>query len=73
MILLTKINNAQVVLNCDMMQSIEETPDTVITFSNGDKVVVKERMTEIIDRIVEFRRRIRQLVETEYKQQYGTE
>ena len=73
MILLTKINNAQVVLNCDMMQSIEETPDTVITLSCGDKVVVKERMTEIIDRIVEFRRRIRQLVETEYKQQYGTE
>ena len=73
MILLTKINNAQVVVNSDMMQSIEETPDTVITLSNGDKVVVKERMADIIDKIVEFRRRVRQLVETEYKQQYGTD
>jgi len=73
MILLTKLNNAHVVVNCDMMQSIEETPDTVITLGNGDKIVVKERMTEIIDKIVEYRRRIRQLVETEYKRQYGTE
>jgi len=73
MILLTKINNARVVVNCDMMQSIEETPDTVITLGNGDKVVVKEKMADIIDKIVEFRRRVRQLVETEYKQQYGTD
>ena len=73
MILLTKINNAQFAVNCDMVQFIEETPDTVITFDNGNKVVVKERMTEIIEKIVEYRRRIRQLVETEYKRQYGTE
>ena len=73
MILLTKINNAHVVVNCDMMQSIEETPDTVITLSNGDKVVVKERMTEIIEKIVEYRRRIWRIVETEYERKYGTD
>ena len=73
MILLTKLNNAQVAVNCDMIQHVEETPDTVITLGNGDKVVVKERMSEIIEKIVEYRRRIRRLVETEYKRQYGTE
>jgi len=73
MILLTKINNAPVALNCDMVQFIEETPDTVVTFDNGNKVVVKERMNEIIDKIVEYRRRVRRLVETEYERQYGTE
>ena len=73
MILLTKINNAQVAVNCDMVQSIEETPDTVITLGNGDKVVVKERMTEIIEKIVEYRRRIRRVVETEYERKYGTD
>jgi flagellar protein FlbD len=73
MILLTKINNAHVAVNCDKFQSIEETPDTVITFENGDKVVVKDRMTEIIDKIVEYRCRIRRLVETEYERQYGRE
>jgi flagellar protein FlbD len=73
MILLTKINNAQVAVNCDKFQFIEETPDTVITFENGDKVVVKNRMTEIIEKIIEYRRRVRRLVETEYEQRYGRE
>jgi len=73
MILLTKINNVHITVNCDMIQLIEETPDTVITLGNGDKIVVKEPMVEIIDKTVEYRRRIRQLVETEYKRQYGTE
>jgi len=73
MVLLTKINNAQVTINCDMIQFIEETPDTVITLGNGDKVVVKDRMNEIIDKIVEYRRRIRRLVETEYERHYGTD
>jgi flagellar protein FlbD len=56
-----------------MMQQLEETPDTVVTLCNGDKVVVKEPMVEIIEKIVEYRRRVRSLVETEYKRQYGTE
>ena len=73
MILLTKINNAQVAVNCDLMQHIEETPDTVITFNNGDKIVVKERLVEIIEKVVEFRRQIRRLVETEYERKYGTD
>jgi len=73
MIVLTKINNALVAVNCDMIQSIDETADTVITLANHDKVVVKERTSEIIEKIVEYRRRIRQMVETEYKRQYGTE
>jgi len=73
MIVLTKINKAQVAVNCDIIQSIEETPDTVITLNNGDKIVVKDRMAEIIEKIVEYRRRIRRLVETEYERQNGKE
>jgi len=76
MILLTRIgkNNAHVAVNCDMIQSMDETPDTtVITLGNGDKIVVKERMNEIIDEVVEYRRRIRRLVEMEYERKYGTD
>lgn len=73
MILLTKINNAQIVVNCDKLQFIEETPDTVITFDNGDKIVVKNRMTEIIQKTIEYRRCIRRLVGTEYERQYGSD
>jgi flagellar protein FlbD len=55
MILLKKINSAPIAVNSDMIEFIEETPDTVITLANGDKVVVQEPMTEIIDKVVAYR------------------
>ncbi len=67
MIQLTKINNTSIVLNSDLIEYIEETPDTVITLTNNDRVVVQERMTEIIDKIVHFRRQVSGLVESEYQ------
>jgi flagellar protein FlbD len=63
---LTKINGHQLVLNADMIEYIEETPDTVITLNNNDKVIVKDRMTEIIDKVVRYRRTLAGLVEVEY-------
>jgi flagellar protein FlbD len=65
MIQLTKINGHQIVLNADMIEYIEETPDTVITLTNNDKVIVKDRMTEIIGKVVRYRRILAGLVETE--------
>jgi flagellar protein FlbD len=63
MILLTKINGQQIVLNCDLIECIEETPDTVITLTNNDKVIVRDRMVEIIDMVVRYRRLLAGLVE----------
>ena len=67
MIQLTKINNASIVLNSDLIEYIEETPDTVITLTNNDRVVVQERMAEIIEKIVHFRRQVSGLVDSEYQ------
>jgi flagellar protein FlbD len=69
MILLTKINKAPIALNSDLIQYIEETPDTIITMTNNDKVVVHERMVEIIEKVVHYRRLINRLVESEYERQ----
>ena len=69
MILLTKINNAPIAVNADLIQYIEETPDTVITMTNDDKVVVLEGMAEIIQKVVHYRRLIDGLVNTEYERQ----
>ena len=55
MILLKKINSAPIAVNSDLIQYIEETPDSVITLTSGDKVIVQESMGEIISKIVEFR------------------
>lgn len=69
MIQLTKINGHQITLNPDLIEYIEETPDTVITLANNDKIIVKDRMTEIIDKVVHYRRTVAGLVEAEYERQ----
>lgn len=51
-------DDSKIVLNSDLIEFIEATPDTVISLSTGKKVIVKEKVPEIIDRIVEFRRRL---------------
>jgi len=69
MIILTKINKAQIAVNVDLIQYIEETPDTVITMTNNEKVVVHESMSEVIKKTVHYRRLINHLVESEYERQ----
>jgi flagellar protein FlbD len=58
MIQLTRLNNQPLVINSDLIKLIEYAPDTVITLVNGEKIVVRESGEEILDRIVEFRRRV---------------
>ncbi|MDM7996881.1 MAG: flagellar FlbD family protein [Acidobacteriota bacterium] len=69
MIVLTKINKAPIAVNSDRIQYIEETPDTVITMENNDKVVVSESIAEVIRKVVNYRRLIHNLVESEYERQ----
>jgi len=58
MILVTRLNNTPIVINPDLIVFIEETPDTIITLSNGEKIVVQEKVNEVIKRVIEFRRSI---------------
>jgi len=61
MIQVTRINQQQLVLNSDLIEHIEVTPDTVITMTNGQKLVVADSAQLIIDKIIAFRRSIYQL------------
>ena len=61
MIRLTRLNHAPLTLNSDLIQHIEETPDTVITLTTGEIVRVRETADEIVERVVAFRRRIHAL------------
>ncbi len=65
MIQLTKINGSQIVVNSDLIEFIEETPDTVITLTNNDKIVVTNSMAEIIEKVVSYRRAVAGLIEAE--------
>jgi flagellar protein FlbD len=58
MIHLTRLNHLPLVLNADLIESIEVTPDTVIALTTGQKLVVLEPAEEIVRRVVEFRRAI---------------
>lgn len=58
MIRLTRINHVPLVLNSDLIEHVEITPDTVIAMISGQKFVVLESAEEVIQRVIEFRRSI---------------
>jgi flagellar protein FlbD len=58
MIRLTRINRVPLVLNSDLIEHLEVTPDTVIAMTTGDKFMVLESADEVIQKVIEFRRLI---------------
>lgn len=58
MIELTKINDVQFTLNADVIEFVEETPDTVITLTTGKKIIVKESRQDVTNLVISYRRAI---------------
>ena len=58
MIWLTRLNRVPLVLNADLIEHIDVTPDTVITLTNGQILRVRESADEVVQRALDFRRRI---------------
>jgi flagellar protein FlbD len=58
MIYVTRLNHTPVVLNSDLIEQIETTPDTVISLTTGQKIMVLESTEDILERVVKFRRSI---------------
>ncbi|MGH9594718.1 MAG: flagellar FlbD family protein [Bryobacteraceae bacterium] len=58
MIRVTRINHVPLILNSDLIEHIETTPDTVISLTSGPKLLVLESAEEIVRRVIEFRRKI---------------
>ena len=63
MIPLTNINGSAFVLNSELSKSIESTPDTMITLTTGDRLLVKEKTEDVIRKVIEYGRMLRRLVE----------
>ena len=59
MITVTRLNNRVVVLNAELIKMIESTPDTIITLINGDTIIVREPVEEIVSKAVEYARQVR--------------
>jgi flagellar protein FlbD len=58
LIFITRLNGRLFVVNADLIETVEATPDTVVTLTSGSKYIVRETVDEIIRRVVAFRRRI---------------
>lgn len=58
MIKLTRLNNQPLVVNCDLIKSVENAPDTVLTLVTGEKIIVRETTEQILDRVIAFRRAV---------------
>ncbi len=56
MIVLTKLNDVEIVINCDYIEIMQETPDTTITLTTGRKIIVKETVDDIIDKIITYKK-----------------
>ena len=58
MIPLRRLNNQPIIVNCDLIESIESTPDTVVTLTSGNKLIVRDSLEDIRRRVIEFKREI---------------
>ena len=58
MIELHRLNDTKILINADLIESVEEMPDTVISLTNGHKYIVKESIKQILDKIIAFRQNI---------------
>lgn len=55
MIKLEKLNGSMVVVNAELIESVEATPDTVINLATGNRFLVKNSVDEVIAKVVEFK------------------
>ena len=60
MIELTRLNGKPVVLNSELIVSLEATPDTVIALTSGLKLMVRESVQEVMERALQYRKRCMQ-------------
>ena len=57
-IVLTRLNDRTIVLNAELIKMIEATPDTVVTLVNGDTILVRESVDEVVAKAVDYQRRV---------------
>ena len=56
MIYVTRLNGERFVLNAEMIREIEARPDTIITLTSGEKVMVREAVDDVVNAVLEYKR-----------------
>lgn len=55
MIHLTRLNGNPLLLNSDLIKTAETSPDTMLTLINGEKLIVREELSEVLERVLAYR------------------
>ncbi|MGB7265001.1 MAG: flagellar FlbD family protein [Terracidiphilus sp.] len=58
MIELTRLNGRPMMLNSDLIKTAEASPDTMLTLINGEKLIVREEIAEVVERVLAYRSRL---------------
>lgn len=58
MIEITSLNDRKFIINADLIERIEETPDTVITLTSGKKIIVKESRQEVKNLVILYKKEL---------------
>lgn len=61
--MLTRLNKQPFVINAELIRTVESLPDTTITLINGDRMIVRETMEEVVERAMEYGRGLRRMLE----------
>ena len=60
MIRLTRLNDTEFIINAEIIEFVEAIPDTIISLQSGKKVMVVEPVDEVVERVIEYKRRCSQ-------------
>ena len=58
MIELRRLNDNVIIINSDLIEFVESTPDTMLTLTTGKKLVVKDSVDEVVKKVIQYRRSI---------------
>jgi flagellar protein FlbD len=58
MISVTRLNDRELIINCELIECVEKTPDTSITMTTGKKILVKETVEEVVEKTVAYKQQI---------------
>jgi len=59
MISVTRLDGSLLVVNADLVLTVEKTPDTMIRLTTGDRFLIREPVAEVIEKVVAYQRLIR--------------
>ncbi len=60
MIKLTKINGEEIIINAELIETVEARPDTTISLATGNKIIVQDTVSEVVEKVLQYRRSIDQ-------------